>query len=359
MPNEPLGISNVNSLKVLMFYVGEYCTISLEALSIKNLPMQFLDSFERPFLNITSIEIKTFGLHERLNENWFHQMFPNVKYLSYESLTGRFNNYKCIINRFKNLECLDIGNGGIRCRHHFGWMQITNDQYTTQNGHILSILKKNPQLKTIRLSNISNYNFVCKIKEYQPLLENLHFQYATNHGSSINVSPVRFSNIRKLEMTFCKPNRCPIRMMEGRIPELRFPIMDDDMYTIPLLLDNLEDLTFQTCFNYSNKFFEFIENHKTIVRLHLATCCCPQFISNINKWKLIQALPMLKVLYCEDVPLKVDDIIDFTTSFPSLEKIFFKLFESEDDDDLAERLSPEWMGTSIPNTESITLVRRL
>lgn len=342
-----------NSVKLLVKYVGFYCFASLTSFTMKKAPVQVLNLLKRPFLKMEKVEINTWDSpRSKLDKNWFPKLFPNIKFLKYESVFGRVTDYECIENELKSLERLDISYSFVKCKNLFNCSkgQITNEECVADNTNIRASLQLNPQLRILSLPFISDFNILRDISEHQQQLECLSFQYAPRDPFSCDEKLVHFKTIKKLKVCFCSPNR---------LPEL-ISTTGNEMQKIPLSFDSLEELTFETCYQYSDEFFDFISKHQSIVKINLRSCRWPRFyLDDINRLKLHQALPLLKEIHIMCYTLQIDEAIAFTTSFKSLEKFSFKLFLWDKFSELVKRLSPEWNSSLNSHGFLVTLNRKV
>lgn len=341
--NEELARYDVKSFESLINYIEVYCSESLTCLTIKQIPVQLLKLLTRSFLKMTNIAIETVNSPDRLDENWCHQLFPNVEYLKYESGISRFDSFKWISTHFVHLKYLDISYGSNICKHLFGPIQITDEQIITLNQNLMTMLRLNPQLTKLKLPYIPDYGILRSISENQPQLESLQFQYRTNDEVNTYIPPVHLKSIKKLKMAFCRRHYLPL---------------DPEMQSIPILLENLEHLTIQTFFQFSHSFFQFIEKHKTIVHLHMRSCSVPQSETDINKSLLVRALPNLKEFHFMCHLLDVTTALEFAESFRFLEKLCFRLENFDDFGDFERQLNPKWDCNTYSVGALITLVRK-
>lgn len=345
-----------NSVKLLVKYVGFYCFTSLTSLTIKKGPVQVLNLLKRPFLKMEKVEINTWDSpRSKLDKIWFSKLFPNIKCLKYESVFGRVTDYECIENEFKSLEHLDISYGFVKCKNLFNCSKrnITNEECIAHNTNVKVALQLNPQLRTLSLPFISDFNILQDICEHQQQLECLSFQYAPRDSSSCNGKLLHFKTIKKLKVCFCGPNR------RSDTELMAIPTTGNEMQKIPLSFDILEELTFETCYQYSDEFFDFIRKHQSIVKINLRSCRWPRFyLDDINRIKLHQALPLLKEIHIMCYTLQIDEAIAFTTSFKALEQFSFKLFLWDKFSELVKRLSPEWNSSLNSHGFLVTLKRK-
>lgn len=342
-------IFDVKSYEIFLTYVEKYCSASLQSLSINQVPVDILKLIRTPFLKMTNITISNCNSQKRLNGNWIHRVFPNIKSLKYTNGFDRTTDFtkSC----FTNLEFMDISYDSFCCKRFFESKPTYNKQHIEQIKHILKILQSNPRLIDISLPYIFDYNVLRKISECQPELQSIQFQYERDDDLDHRVSRVCFKNVKQVRMSICKP-------IDRSHSEMNDPIVASDMPEIPLLFEKLEFLTFYSCFRFGHGFFEFINRHRTIERIYIASCGPAKVNLNINKWKLIQAMPMIKQLIFMSHHLLLTDVLEFIRTLPLLEVFCFKLCIFDDLTDVIKRLKSEWMITVSLQPSCLVLKRK-
>lgn len=336
---------DAQSVRLLIDYVGIYGSNSLTSLTIRNATVQLLNLLKGPFLNMEKVEINTWCLESKLEKSWFHKLFPNIKCLKCKSVCGRVIYYECIENEFKSLERLDISYVSFQCKNLSNLYLNTNEECAAHNTNVKAALQLNPQLRTLSLPFISDFTILQHISEHKQQLESLSFQYASKDPLSFDDQVVHFKSIKALKMCFCNSNpRSDVKLMQK----------------IPLSFDSLEELTFQTCYDYSDEFFNFISNNQSIRKLNLRSCgiLINTQRCSVNRQKLLRALPLLKELHLMCCYISVDEVLAFATSFKSLEKFKFNLYPLENDSKLLKRLSPEWSSSFSELGSLVTLERK-
>lgn len=272
---------SAKAIGILSYYIGHYCVCSLTELIITK-PISF-NLFKKPFLKVEKIEI-THGhsFRGQLKSGWFIKLFPNVRHLKYENEFGYFSDFKCIVDHFPKLEHLNISNTYAHGKNSFQNISMTEDDCAANNMNVVNSLRLNQQLTNLSLPFISDIGILQKISEQQQNLEYLAIQYAPNEATNLDMGTVHFQNVRKFKICLCNLN-------ETRI-------MDTEMAKIPFTFDHLQELTVQTCFLYSDEFFNFIKMHQSITKLNLRSCARPTFNLPDSR-RLLAALPMLKDIY--------------------------------------------------------------
>lgn len=341
------------SIGLLVVYIGLFCLNSLTNLKIKKGPVQVLNLLKRPFLRMERVELQTRNSKFRLNKSWFSKLFPNVRHLKYESIFGRITDFECIDGRFPSLERLDISYPFIHCKNIFNLCSITDEECIAQNPNLNGTLHLNPQLRSLSLPFVSDFRILRKISEHQQQLECLSFQYAPKDLLKNDEIPVHFRSLRKLKICFCSPNRRQDSELIG------IGTQGNEMQKIPLSFNQLEELTIQTCYQYSDEFFNFISKHQTIVKLNLRSCGWPRFYysGDIDRPRLLAALPMLKEIHVMCYRLRNEEALAFTTEFKALEKFCFKLHFWDSYSEFVSRLSSDWCSSLCSHRFLVTLKR--
>lgn len=346
---------HAKSIGVISHYIGHYCAWSLTELTIKK-GISF-SLLKKPFLKVETVKINTtHSPRGQLSKNWFIKMFPNVHQLKYDSVFGRITNFECIADHFPKMQQLDISYAYSHCKNLYRIVSITDGECIANNTNVLKALSLNPQLTSLSLPYISDIKILQTISEQQQQLEYLCFQYAPKEDTT-NLDIVHFNNVKKLKICLCSPSQRP------NSEAIEVGSVGNEMAKIPFLFEKLEVLTIQTCFQYSDEFFNFIGKHQSVTKLNLRSCGWPQYLLvDLNRNKLVAALPMLKELNLLCYRLKAEDAIAFCTEFKHLEKFSFKLYLWDDYENkyknLVSRLSG-WQSTLCSHGSYVTMKRTI
>lgn len=340
------------SVALLSFYIGQYCPSSLIELIVdKRIAWKL---FGTPFLKVEKVYINLIhSPRTQLNSNWFIKMFPNVQQLKYKSVFGRITNYECIEDHFPKLKYLDISYANTHCKNLHRVVSITDDECIANNANVLKSLSLNPQLTTLALSYITDIKILQMISEQQHQLEYLSFQYAPKDDTNSDI--IHFRTVKKLKICLCSPSQRPDSQ------PIEVGTAGNEMIRIPFSFEKLEEFIIQTCFQYSDEFYKFIEKHQTITKLNLRSCGWPQFIlTDLNRSKLVAALPILNEINLTCHTLKYDETMAFVKEFEHLRKFSFKLQLWDVKNTykkLAHRLKKEWQTTVCSHGSYVTMKR--
>lgn len=330
------------SVGLLSFYIGNYCVVSLTELTIeKRIAFKL---FRKPFLNVEKVKINT---NCQLDRNWFIKIFPNISQLKWA--IGRTNNFNCMdrLPYLDKLQHLDLSYAvHIHCRN----LHRINILGECIDANIMSL---NSHLITLALPYISDIKTLKIISEQQQQLEYLSFQYAPK--DELNFETIHFQTVKKLKICLCSPNYRP------NLEPIVFGAVGNEMTKIPFSFDKLEELIIQTCFQYSDEFYNFIRKHKSITKLNLRSCGWPQFtLTDLNRMKLLGALPLLNKI---DLPchiLKVDEAIAYVNEFKELKRFSFKLHVWDNKNafkNLVNRFKNEWQTNLCSHGSFVTMKR--
>lgn len=343
------------SIGYLSYYIGDYCASSLTELTIKKV-ISF-NLLKKPFLNVEKVKINTiYSPRVQLKRNWFIKMFPNVRQLKYDSVFGRITNFECITDHFPKMEHLDISYAFSNCKNLYRIISITDDECIANNANVMKTLSLNPQLTSLALPYISDIEILQKISEQQHQLEYLSFQYAPKKDTNSNI--VHFKSVKKLKIRLCSPSQRP------NSEAIEVGTVGNEMVKIPFSFEKIEVLTIQTCFQFSDEFFNFIGKHQSITKLSLRSCGWPRFLlDNLNRTKIFAALPMLKEIHLFCYSLEVEDAIAFSMEFKQLEIFSFKFDVWHDYENryknLVKRLRNKWQCTLCSHGSFVTMKRTI
>lgn len=355
-PGQPIDcIFVAKSIRLLSFYIGYYCPAgSLIELTVEK--RISLKLFREPFLTVEKVKISTLCFprtQQEHNRNWFIKMFPNVQQLKYKSAFGRITDFECIVDHFPKLKHLDISYANTHCKNLHRVVPITDDECIANNANVLKSLSLNPQLTTLALSYITDIKILQMISEQQHQLEYLSFQYAPKQDA--NSDTVHFRSVKKFKICLCSPSQRP------NLQPIEVGAAGNEMIKIPFSFERLEEFIIQTCFQYSDEFFNFIGKHQTITKLNLRSCGWPQFVlTDLNRTRLVAASPILNEINLPCHTLKFDEVVAFTTEFKHLRKFSFKLHLWDVKNTykkLVNRLKNEWQTTVCSHGSYVTMKR--
>lgn len=271
---------NVHIYKYIFLYINKFCAKSLTDIEFREIPKNnFFDSFKKPFESIKSVEFfgcSLIGNHLKP----FNILFPNV-----QSLTIDFT-------EMKDFHCIE---------HHFEKPEKL--QITTCMENIDKMIRINSQIKLFATK------FICDIKLLQTIskelfyLNRLEIVCDCDELTHYNLSAIVFRMMKKLKLDFSH-SKCT------------FP-------KIPLIIEQLEELSIRTNHPLKNEFQNFLLQHLSLIQLNLPLVSHRANMTTEHQFDFLKKLKSLKQLNLRRFTFSTHQSIRFFDKFDALNTFSF------------------------------------
>lgn len=271
---------NYNYIKLrdritLTRYLNKHASKTVKHLELRPINQAVLNELKTPFKQLEDLSIGFHSQRPGSSKRWNH-LFPKIQRLSITiSPVSGFDLVDCQFPLLKHL--------GLRISKS-AWSKA--DQ-------IENLVKINPTVESIELDAFYTQQFLDRMLQYLPNLQNL-----TLHSWNIESDSVRLDNVKNLNVA--TSNAKSINK---------------------LIIPQLESIEMHYSTNHSDKWIEFFNAHPHLLRLHMIE----SFTSNelpLNEFT--ESLPKLTdvtFLYTTKIP--VDNIIKFIDNHAALQQFSF------------------------------------
>lgn len=291
-------------------YVIENCAESLIEIELHCAPKNAMGSLRVPFSNIQSVYFKECLFGQTLSN--INKCFPKMRNLHLDHCRV----IECIGKNFPNLVHLTVKNKRIVKKH------------------VEKCLHLNPQLRSLSISGNFDLKFLRSVSEH-PQLEDLGISLGSEFLINARCDPVYFENVRTLKLQ--------LHWTKKTMPE------------IPISFSRLEEFTLKSYdFLMNQHFFDFINQHRTILKLHCHFLV--RYTFSYIKCKLARKLTSVMELNIPNFVLTLNEVNEFLTECKFLKKFQFKFVDRNAYDVLLYQLDPEWKAT-IDHIGLVTLER--
>lgn len=291
-------------------YVIENCADSLIEIELHCAPKNAMGSLRVPFSNIESVYFRECLFGQTLSN--INKYFPKMRnlHLDHCRIIGSIG------KKFPNLEHLTVKNKKI------------------VKSHVEKCLHLNPQLRSLSVLGDFDLKFLRSVSEH-PQLEDLDISLGSEFLINARCDPVHFENVRTLKLQ--------LHWNQKTMPE------------IPISFSRLEEFTLKSYDFWMNQhFFDFINQHRTILKLHCHFLV--RYTFSYVKCKLARKLTSVTELNIPNFVLTLNEANEFLTECKFLKKFQFKFVDRNTYDVLLYQLNPEWKA-SIDHIGLVTLER--
>lgn len=196
---------------------------------------EFRNVFEhikKPFVNIVKLCLNRCHLSAKGSclSNWF----PQLRYLSLFDV--HFAELKSVIANYPLLEHFEIGDSVGQC--------------TLTKKQILNLLSQNTQIRSLNVmmaANDDDCNFLQRINEFLPELEQLHLSWEANSLDHVPDNVITFKNLKKLVLDFA--------------------FNSFSLKVVPFEFDQLSELEINNISLLTDDWMDFIVQNKALTKL--------------------------------------------------------------------------------------------
>lgn len=294
--------SHFTALEITTDYMQGYCSDALRKMKMHNILNYYLTRLPKPFRSV-----KTLHITGKINLTSVTTLFPNLRQLTVRYATN--TEYKFFNAKFPNLEYLEM----------YSTVLDPHDEKLILIGFmnkINTLLRANKQLIKLKLPFINHENFLKKIRECVPKLEELSF--ANIHNNFSTESPiVRFEHMKVLRLYSLGTN---IRKVA------------------PFHCTKLEELYVNHLLGIPNGFYGFLSKHKTLRKLTIHSF----FPSLIIPSKLASVLPNLAEFDAQYVRFTPNEVFLYVRNLKKLSTFKFSFGTDSEYNEIAEYFENEW-----------------
>lgn len=296
----------------IIAYINENCAESVTSIGMRNCSGAGLKHFKKSYAKVEHVYLQNCSAEKE----WIKRAFPKLRELKIcPSMCSTLLYNECTTNHFPNLQYLEISSSTTReniiCRKN-----------------VMETLRLNPQLKTLRVKQLStplDLTFFQESSKFLQNLEKLELTFSFHFFHNFNGKMVHLKNVKQLEI------------YGFDIPEVH-PI-------IPFEFDKLESLSLSSYGPLDERFYKFIEKHASIKELKITNRFPNEEV--LNRWRgIAKVLPLLQSeMDFSWIQFTVDEAIDFIQMFKSLKSFRFALNQQSDYNSLQMRLGVGWLSS--------------
>lgn len=283
--------------------IENFCSESLNRIDFLGFDIDVLSTFTKPLRGVERVTIQGKFISSDVNVLGLNELFPNLRQLSLSYIDVFHPNMFDV--QFLQLEHFDINLQRISVQ------QSPEDFIRNMKMAVENLLRKNPTIKSLILSDCDSLDVLKIVSEYSLNLEEITVNFIAL--DQYKGKQMDFFNVKKVDFAWTNYNMSGV-----------------------MLFDKLEDMKL-SCI--ARECIEFVKQNRNVKKLNM-------FGSSLSAQDILtiaDTLPnLVELTLVSDVKIQADPIIQLIQKSKNLEKVILDVFGTELFNVLSHQVTGDW-----------------